>query len=423
MKKGSNKIWITVLIITGILICYINQMTPSPILTILQDKFHLAGNDALLNLCVSIIFPLEVIGGIAGGYIEQKIGVKKLFSVTMIFLAVGLFSNYVAPNYAVFLIGRMLYGIGFGLGIPFIGSVIMKWYNPKQREVMNTVNGFLPFVGTLISFISMVPLYQILGNSWKGAMGIWGIPVILILIVWVYFLKEPETQPDVQKEEKAENNIYFNLLKRKEILLLSLIFMCDFFCYSYIAIIFPTLLFEISHMSETVANLWAAVAFPVTGFLGCVAGGTISAKTEKRKPTLACGQMLKFVGIIVATLGMNISIWFVIVGIAMFGFGTGMWMPVMYNIPMELKNMTVSRVGAAFSLMSSCGFFCGFISPTIGGKLTNFLMTMTSNGNSVARHVFGLRWSLFTFAFLNVIAFVCALAIRETGPGAAGKHD
>lgn len=417
-NKGHKLNHITILLIVSIAIAYIYQMAPSPLLGILRESFQLGKNDALLNLSVSIVFPMTIIASIVGGKVEQKIGTRRLFRWTLFFLSIGILINYIAANYHLFLMGRIVFGVGFGLGIPFIGSAIMKWYNPRQREVMNTINGLFPFLGTVISFSLMIPLYHLLGNSWKQSMGMWGIVVALLALIWVLFIKEKDVPQEFMEETgiSGEKHLYLNLWKRQDIKMLCLIFGCDFFCYSYIAVILPTFLFEIGNMSEATAGIWAAIAFPAAGILGGLLGGLLTSSSGKRKPILTAGQAVKFIGIIIATLGASISVWVTIVGVSIFGIGNGMWMPVMYNIPMELKDMNSTRTGAAFALISSCGFASGFVSPIVGGWLTSALMLFSSQGDSLKSHVFGLKWSLFAFSFVNVISFILALKVNETGP-------
>ena len=414
---------ISVLIIIGIWIAYVQQMAPSPLLVTLRDHFNIVNNDALLNLSVSIIFPMIIIASILGGMIEHKIGTRNLFVWTMLFVGIGVLINYVAVNYTIFLIGRALFGIGFGLGIPFIGSAIMKWYTPKQREMMNTINGLFPFVGTVVSFGLMVPLYNYFGNSWKQAMGIWGIGIVIVGLLWVLLVKEDDivVQTTDDTPEVQEKNIYRNLWKRRDIKLLCITFVCDFFVYSYMAVILPTFLLESGNMTEAAAGFWAAIAFPAVGIIGGSVGGIAIAKTGKRKPSMALGQIIKIIGTSVAALGSGISVWFIIVGAAIFGFGNSLWMPGMYTVPMELDQMNPTRVGAAFALISSCGFVSGFISPIIGGWLTNTLMAVSNITDPMLSHSFGLKWSLFIFGFINLIGFICISLLQETGP-AAQKH-
>lgn len=408
----------------GIWISYILQMAPSPLLGYLKEYYHIVNNDALLNLSVSIIYPMIIIASIWGGILEQKIGTGSLFIGAMLFIGIGALTNYFATNYVTFLIGRALYGIGFGLGIPFIGSAIMRWYTPKQREIMSTINGLFPFVGTVVSFSLIIPIYTLMDNSWQNALGIWGIAIVLIIVLWFLFFNEKELVIGLEAVslESNEKNLYKNLWKRTSIKLLCVTFVADFFCYSYIAVILPTFLMELGHMTEIEAGFWAAVAFPAVGIIGGIIGGIAITKSGRRKPSMAIGQLLKTIGISVAVLGASTSIWFTIMGIVIFAIGNSMWMPGMYTVPMELKDMNASRVGAAFALISSCGFAAGFISPIIGGWLTNILMNISGIANSSASHVFGLKWSLFFFGFINLIGFVSILRLEETGPAIKGGN-
>ena len=241
----------------------------------------------------------------------------------------------------------------------------------------------------------------------------------MVLLFWLLFIRNPDKfilveDEEVQEEKiKIKENIYINLLKRKPIRLLSGIFICDFACYSYIATILPTFLYETGNMSESVANIWAAVAFPAAGIIGCGLGGIVTNRSGLRKPTLIWGQLLKFVGIVIMVIMSDFSIVLSILGAGLFGFGNGFWMPSFYGIPTELKGMNGAQVAASFALMSSGGFLMGFLTPTVGGWLTNQLMLIAPN-TSIA-HAFGLKWSLFIFGFLNLVGLVCAILISETG--------
>lgn len=425
MKKNTNTKkmrGISLMIIIGIWISYVQQMAPAPLLGYLKDYYHIVNNDALLNLSVSIIFPMVIFASILGGRIEQRIGTGNLFVGSMLFVSIGVLMNYIAVNYAIFLFGRALFGIGFGLGIPFIGSAIMKWYTPKQREIMNTINGLFPFVGTVVSFSLLIPLYTLLKGSWQNAMGIWGIAILVIIILWLLIFDEKKIGVRLEdaSQVSSEKNLYLNLWKRRSIRLLCIAFVCDFFCYSYLSVILPTFLMELGHMTEISAGFWAAIAFPAVGIAGAAIGGVAIIKLGRRKPPMAIGQLLKTIGIAIATLGASTSIGFAILGIVIFAIGDGLWLPGMYTVPMELKEMNSTRVGAAFALISSCGFAAGFISPIIGGWLTNKLMTLSGITDPLTSHIFGLQWSLFLFGFINLIGFFCILLLEETGPAVKG---
>lgn len=391
-------------------------MAPSPILLELGEYFGVTDSNVLLNLLTNIIFPFIVLGCVTGGTIQKRIGTSKMFMLTLILSGAGTLMNLVVGNsYALMLIGRSIFGLGYGFGVPFIGTAIMKWFRGHDREKMDTINGLFPFIGTMISFLFVPIISRVLGD-WKWSLAIWGVLIFAVLIVWIVCIKEHEL-PDYteNEEETVEANVYGNLWKRKEIRLLCITFVCDFICYSYIAVILPTFLYEASNMSEATAGLWAAIAFPAVGIIGCSVGGIFMGKSGKRRPTLIAGQIFKFIGIMIATLGSGISVVVIIAGIALFGLGNGMWMPAMYCVPMELEDMNAARVGNAFALMTACAMTAGFLAPTIGGVLTDAFVAASGISDSVASHVFGLKWSLFIFGFSNLIGAGCMIKIRETG--------
>jgi len=282
----------------------------------------------------------------------------------------------------------------------------MRWFRPEHRELMDTVNSMFPFFGTTICFLLVLPLSELFSGNWRIGLGAWGIPLILILLLWLRV--EPPAAP--AEAQQKETGLFRNLLRRKEILLICVTFVCDFCCYSYIGVILPSLLLESSTLSEGVVNICAAVAFPVMGVIGAAAGGLWCKRSGLRKPSLVWGQLLKFLGIAGLVLLGSRSVWLTVAGTALFGFANGLWMPAMYCLPMELDGMSPEKVGAAFGMISAFGLAFGFIAPTVGGWLTNGLMTMPG-----ADHVFGLRWSLMVFGVLNLIGFGCMMAIRETG--------
>lgn len=406
MRRACSKLpLITVLTVTVIGIGYIQQMAPSPILHILREAYGLQDSDALLNLCVSIIYPMTILASIWGGRLEGKIGTRRLFTWAQIFLALGIGANLIAGNYAVFLAGRVLFSIGFGLAIPYIGSAIMHWYGDRGKDRMNTLNSMFPFLGTMVSFSALLPMTECLG-SFQLALGIWGLVLAVLLVLWLALVHERDV-PRVRSEQE-EPHLYRGLWRRRDIRLLCMVFVLDFFCYAYLAVVLPTFFAEAGGMDQRQAGQWAAVAFPAMGILGTLLGGGLMGLIRRRKPVLSAGQLVKLAGILVLTLGISRSMWLGVGGAVLFGLGNGMWMPAMYAMPMEMEDMTPSRVGAAFALISSCGFAAGFFSPILGGWLTTLLASAPGG------HAFGLKWSLFFFGFTNLLSYFVSLRLRET---------
>ena len=418
MDKPKTRIGLaTFCIVLGILFSYVMQQAPSPVLLEIQDYYGIVNNDTLLNLCVSIIYASIVMACLVGAKVEQKIGLKRLFIWTMALMIVGGAMSMLASAYLVLVVGRFIWGFGFGLGIQFIGSAIMEYYSPVAREKMNTLNGMFPFIGTVICFLLMSPLSKAMGG-FKPALAIWVIPMIIAMVIWIVTINDENMPHWVEKAESEEpefqGSVIKNLWSRKPIRLLCITFVCDFCCYSYVAVIVPTLFFEGTEMSMDTAGLMAAIAFPLFGLVGSGLGGIILNRTGLRKSTLVAGQIIKFVGLTLATLFIANPVCLV-AGICLFGLGNGIWMPAFYCVPMDLENMTSNLAGAAFAYMSAFGMAAGFFAPTIGGAITDSLRASFGGNDPLAAHVHGLRWSLFIFGCMNLISTVCMLIYKETG--------
>ncbi len=419
----NKKSILTILLILGILTAYFLQMAPSPYLSILRIDLGVGDNDALLNLAVSAIYPPLIAASLLGGLLEQRWGLRNLFGVTLGLFACGMWLNYIADSFVLFILGRILFGLGFGLSIPFIGSAIMHFYTPKQRGALNTLNGLFPFLGSFLCFMLMIPLYRLFGQSWQNSLGIWGFFFAVILLLWYGLLRHRDLQQmDTLSAANTastakEKGIYRNLLTRREILLLTIIFMCDFFVYSYIIVLLPTFLMESGGFTEAVAGLWAAIAFPAMGMAGCLLGGWYTTAMGRRKPVLLAGVAMEVLGVLLVGMLSPLSIVWAVLGFGLFGLGNGLWLPALYSIPMELPGMTPVLTGGAFALMTSAAMACGFLSPSIGGWITNLLAQTAPYSNAVACHAYGLRISLFLFGFINLLGLLCAGMLRETGPG------
>ena len=409
--ENRKLLWVTFLIITGILVSYVVQSAPSPILNEISAGYSLEGRDSLLNLCVSVIYPFIIVGSFFGNVINRKKGLVTLYFAALILLAVGMLINFVSTGYTVFLLGRCVFGLGFGMTIPFIGTAIAAWYTGKLKNVMTTVNSMFPFAATLIAFCGMLPLYEGLNSSFKAALGIWGFIPLLAAILWALTVKAGKPNDESAGAHGGEPpTAGMSLLKIKTVKQLAVIFICDFFYYSYLATILPTYLLEISDLSAGAANLWSAAAFPLAGLLGAACGGLGAGRLGRRKSVLVLGQILKLAGITALTLSKTLTP--AIIGVSIFGIGNGMWMPAMYSIPTDLPGVSPKQVGTIFALVTAFGFASGFISPIIGGGLTNAIM----NGSTLtgqAAHVFGMRQSLLIFNALNLVSVAVALTVRD----------
>lgn len=399
-KSNINSQWlITILICSGMLTSYIALYNPAAMLTIIMKDLNI--NLAQAGLGISIIFPVIIASCLTGGYLEQKWGVKQLFIWSLVFISIGLFLNYVVVNFALFLAGRILFAVGFGLNIPFIGAAIMTWYTPEQREYMNTLTTLFPPAGIIIMYAGTMPMYAAMANSWRYVLAFWGFIAIITAVIWGLGVKKKapeETAENCSQLAEKEKHLYRNLSNIREIRILGFTFICDYFSYAFVASILPTFYHLEGGLTLEAANNLSTI-FPLAGIAGAVVAGFILIHTGRRKPMLWIGQGFKFLGIILLVIGVKSPVG--LAGIILLGIGDFLWLPSMYTIPMDLEAMTPTRVAAAMAFISSCGFVAGSVSPVLGGWLSDLI---------------SIHNSLLIFAIPNLIASITCMTIRETGP-------
>ncbi|GKI14181.1 hypothetical protein CE91St44_06660 [Oscillospiraceae bacterium] len=395
LSKKTHLNLVTALIISGVFSLYVAQMNPSAVLTLIEQEYQI--NSTVSSFGISVIFLPVILFSMAGPYLQARIGLKRTYALALLLGGLGVAFNVFANSFLMFCLGRVVYGAGFGLSTPFIGAAIMRWYTPLQQVRMDTVNALLPYLGNILVFALTLPLTAVFAGSWKMALAVWGFFSFAVLLFWLLLVPgdAPYAGPSLHRPEKR---LYRDLLRRREILLLLIAFVCDFVSFSVITSLLPTYFQRDCGLAIETANQLTTL-FPIAGVAGGLAAYRIMSRTGRRKPLLWSGQALKAVGIALIYQGGVGPLGFT--GMVLIGVGNCIWIPPMFVVPMELEGMTPARVGAAFSLITSSGFAGGLAAPVLAGTLS----AHTSYG-----------FAIFICIIPCLIGLVACLFIRETGP-------
>lgn len=97
-------------------------------------------------LIISIIVPIS-------SYLNRNFSSRKLFTVSSIFFFLGVVTDCYSPNFYMLLLGRMLQGVGTGIGLPLMFYIILTKSPVEKRGLMvgigNLTTSIAPAIGPI----------------------------------------------------------------------------------------------------------------------------------------------------------------------------------------------------------------------------------------------------------------------------------
>ena len=125
------------LILAAHLTLGVNFFPVSPLLPLAIEEYGISRASASLLIAVPTLIKAFI--ALPGSVVIGRLGLKRAFTLSW-FLIGALSLSVLAPNFAIMLFLRALYGIGAGLMMPAIGPLVMQWFPPKERPIMNSLN-------------------------------------------------------------------------------------------------------------------------------------------------------------------------------------------------------------------------------------------------------------------------------------------
>jgi SHS family lactate transporter-like MFS transporter len=153
----------------------------------LAAAFHVSKAQIVLTLTATLV--MRPVGALLFGMLADRYGRRVPFMANVLFFSVVEMLCGFAPNYAVFLVLRALYGIGMGGEWGVGASLAMETVPPRWRGVFSGILQSGYSVGYLVAAIaarSLLPLW-----GWRAMFWIGASPALLTLYVR---LKVPESK-------------------------------------------------------------------------------------------------------------------------------------------------------------------------------------------------------------------------------------
>ncbi len=375
-------------------------MAPAPVLGPIIKQLHIGlGAGGLL---IAIVPACIVIFSLVGGVVSEKLGAVRTGIIGSWALASGLVLSSFTGSYVPLLLCRVLEGLGYGLLLAPVPTLVMSWFPMSEWPFVNIANAVAPFAGLTIVFAVIPVVYVAVGRSWNAAMLYSGLALGVIAILWTVWGREPEQaagHTEAAGQGGAAGGSLREAFSMRGVQLVGLALLGSLWTFQIFTAFLPIYLHATQGMSLEEADRIVAI-LPLTAAFAAAGGGFGAALTGLRRPFMWPLQFLMFIGAIGAVTFHNpMAIRFSMVA---FGAGTSGPLGGILTTMMELPGMTPVKMGSAYGVVWAFGFAGAFISPFLGGAIAGKI---------------GLLPVMLVFSGFALLATFALYLLPETGPG------
>lgn len=203
----SEKYWWKVVAICFVawILMYADRTILNPVMGNIGKQYHL--NNAQLGLISSVFFFAYAIAQIPFGVLGDKYGRKLMIAIGFILFGVTTYLSGIASGFGVFLLYRVLTGVGEGA---FYGPAyaMARESIPTKKLTLGTaiINSGMAF-GTSGGFLLSSKLVLENGEHWSKPFFIMAIPTVIVGILFYTMLNEKVIRPEDQVKNNANEKV------------------------------------------------------------------------------------------------------------------------------------------------------------------------------------------------------------------------
>jgi predicted MFS family arabinose efflux permease len=393
VAKTPRYAWVVVFVILfSALAGPINMFNVPPAALVVMESFKI--DIAQMGMLVSVFAFAAVVMAFPAGIICDKLGFKAAAMISAILTALGaLMACFVGTDYVMFLVARVIIGLGFGLFQVVWPPIISVWFPEKTRGFGLGIMGIYAPLGSTVAFV-LFP--QLLSDGLQLTLIVSAAWAVLAVFAVLFLYKAPKTN---WIEEEAKGKImpmdegWGALFRNPSIWLVGIVFLVFAWIYAGgVNTYLSTYLIQDFSMDPTAANAIVS-AIGTISCLGFVAG-FIMDRGGTRKTWMIVFSAIYLISVVLL-FGTEppIGIWFgvVLMGIANCGIPTSVR-------TLAVENVAPGLISKALSLVT----FCTTLGIAFGSYAYGAVATATS---------FKLA-GMFLLGGLALISLICAFFIK-----------
>jgi len=248
-----------------------------------------------IALAITMTLAMRPIGAIVFGMMADRYGRRIPLMLNVIFYAIISVLCGIAPSYRVFLLLRMLFGIGMGGEWGVGASLALESASPKLRGLLSGLLQEGYAIGNMfaaIAFRTLYPWFNAMypGNGWRLMFFVGGLPALLSL-----FIRAKVKESEVWHEHRTDWTTYRRMMfqhGRRFVYLVLLMTMMNFMSHGT-QDMYPTLLKTIGYSPTRIADV--TILANIGAVLGGLAFGYYSDRSGRRRAIVSasiCGLIV-----------------------------------------------------------------------------------------------------------------------------------
>lgn len=345
----------------------LNFATWAPLFSIPPLETILAKDLGVTNFQASLLFsgPIMMLAlmAIPAGLIADRIGIKKAVGIGGILVFAGTLFEGIAGGYNGLILASLILGLGIGWTFSSLPKLVRAYSLPRQTfQIMGILNGAGLVPGIALATTISVPWLYPVTQSYRGVFFIWSIPIMLTTVLWWILMREPRLIVQESPAGKTTLTIKKLFANKTLRLLASLLFLHNYFFYSWAGWI-PAFLIQ-KGFSPATAGLIASVMVWVT-IPTALLVPIIFARTRVQRRLFIWVPSLVFTCLAAGILyTAPFSLWFFM---AVAGIANILRFNVLLILPVEV--VPPEQFGAASGVVLAVGYLGAVIGPVVAGYI------------------------------------------------------
>ncbi|MEV7124066.1 MFS transporter [Kitasatospora griseola] len=299
--------------------------------------------------------------GVAAPGLARRLGPITVVAAAMGAITAGVLARSFTGSTAVFLLLTALALAGVALANVLL-PVVIKRYFPDRVGPMIGLYSMALSVGTSLAAATTVPLADALGGSWRLGLGVWALPAVLALVLWLAVLFVRREKGGSASAEPAPAHVRLPILRSRTAWALGAFFGLQS-TSAYSAMGFLPKIYHDAGVSESASGVLLALVMAISVPVSFALPNLAARGGDQRLYVVVLGLcgIGGYLGLMLAA-GTVPWLWAILVGLSMCAFPLALTM-------LGLRARTPGGVAQLSAFAQSLGYLICIPGPIVMGAL------------------------------------------------------